>query len=134
LISTASLKADIFFLAAPEMAGREALTTEARISTNFIAAEFMRLGLKPPAGGSYFQTFPMTEARLEREATSLAARWGTVEKSFLLDVDFFHYGQSNAPARSAGPVVFAGYGATAPEYRYDDYAGIDVRGKIALVL
>jgi hypothetical protein len=134
LITTDSLKADTYFLSTPEMAGRGALSVEGRIATNYVASEFMRLGLKPAADGSYFQTFPMASFHLDREKTSLVARWGGAEKTFQFDVDFFHYGQSSKPAAVTAPVVFAGYGATAPEYGYDDFAGLDVKGKIALIL
>jgi len=134
IIRGESLKGDVFFLAATEMAGRDSLSTEGRIAANYVASEFIRLGLKPIANGTYFQEFPMTSARLDREKTSLKARWGEVEKAFQLGHDFNYVGQSNSPASVAAPVVFAGYGATAPEYGYDDYAGVEVRGKVVLVL
>ena len=134
LIDIESLKADIFFLASAEMAGRDTASREGLIATNYIAAEFMRLRLKPVANGTYFQNFPMVRARLDRERTSLVARWDGTERTFQLGNDFSWYGQSNAPATVTGSMVFAGYGATAPEYDYDDYAGIDIRGKIVVIL
>ena len=79
LISLESLKADVYFLAAPEMAGRETASVEGLIATNYIAAELMRLGLEPIDGDSYFQNFSMVRARLDREKTLLLARWGGVE-------------------------------------------------------
>lgn len=133
-ISPDSLKADVFFLAASEMAGRDTASQEGLIATNFVAAEFMRLGLEPTADGTYFQKFPMVRAGLDRERTSLSARWGGAEKTFQLGHDFNWYVQSNAPASLTGSMTFAGYGATAPEYQYDDYAGIDIRGKIVMIL
>lgn len=133
-IKAESLRADVFFLAAPEMAGRDSLSVEGRIASNYIAAELMRLGLKPPANGTYFQNFPMTSASLDRENTKLVARWGAREKTFQMGTDWNYTGQSNTPAGVTGGVVFAGYGATAPEYDYDDYAGLDVSGKVVMVL
>ena len=134
LIQLDSLKADVFFLAAAEMAGRDTASVEGLIATNYIAAEYMRLGLEPIADGTYFQKFPMVRAHLDREKTSLTARWGGVERSFQFGSDFGWYVQSNAPSTITAPLVFAGYGATAPEYDYDDYAGVDVKGKIALIM
>jgi hypothetical protein len=133
-ITQDGLKGDVFFLAADEMRGRDSLSVEGRIAANYIAAEFMRLGLKPIAAGTYFQTFPMTSASFDRERTTLVARWWGVEKTFQIGTDFNVASQSNSPGSLVGPVVFVGYGITAPEYGYDDFAGIDVRGKIALVL
>jgi hypothetical protein len=134
LIQLDSLKADVFFLAAAEMAGRETASVEGLIATNYIAAEYLRLGLKPIADGTYFQKFPMVRAYIDREKTALTARWGGVERSFQFGTDFGWYVQSNAPSTVTASLVFAGYGATAPEYDYDDYAGIDVKGKIALIM
>jgi hypothetical protein len=74
-ITANGLRGDVFFLAADEMAGRDSLSREGRIAANYIAAEFMRLGLKPIGAGTYFQNFPMTSAVLDREHTSLTARW-----------------------------------------------------------
>lgn len=133
-IELESLKADVFFLAAPELAGRDTASTGGFIAANYIAAEFMRLGLEPAASGSYFQRFPMVRAMLDRDKTSLIARWNGVEKTFQMDEDYGYYVQSNAPSKVQAPLVFAGYGVTAPEYDYDDYAGIDVQGKIVLIL
>jgi hypothetical protein len=116
------------------MAGRETASVEGLIATNFIAAELMRLGAEPLEGDSYFQTFSMVRARLDREKTLLQAHWGGVEKTFQLDSDFSWYVQTLRPMTVTAPVVFAGYGATAPEYDYDDYAGIDVSGKIAMII
>jgi hypothetical protein len=134
-IKADSLKADVFFLASDEMRGRESLSVEGRIAADYIASEFMRLGLTPIAAGSYFQNFSMTVASVDRERTALAARWGSVEKTFQLGSDFtFVAGQSNAPATLTAPAVFAGYGITAPEYGYDDFGGIDATGKVVIVL
>lgn len=138
VITADGLKGDVFFLAADEMAGRDSLSREGRIAANYIAAEFMRLGLTPVAGGTYFQNFPMTSATIDREHTQLSATWvepsGGRSKHFQIGHDFNVPGQSNAAATVDGPVVFAGYGVTAPEYGYDDFAGIDTAGAIVMVL
>ena len=65
---------------------------------------------------------------------ALVVHWGAVSKTFTYGDDFQLYGQSNSPVALTAPVVFAGYGITAPEYHYDDFDGFDVTGKIVIVL
>ncbi|HEV2386298.1 MAG TPA: M28 family peptidase [Candidatus Acidoferrales bacterium] len=135
VIREADLKADLFFLAADEMAGRNTTSPEAHIAANYIAAEFMRLGLKPVgAPGSYFQDFDMVIGNLDPARTTLTAKMGGAEKSFQLGHDFLWTRQSLRPTTACGPLVFAGYGIDAPEYGYDDFSGADLKGKIAMVL
>ena len=134
LIQLESLKADVYFLAAPEMAGRGTASQETLIAANYIAAEFMRLGLRPVAESSYFQNFPMIRANLDPDEMELTARWGNVRKTFQFGQDYGYYVQSIRPSSVTAPLVFAGYGVTAPEYDYNDYEGTDVEGKVALIL
>jgi len=138
VITASGLRGDVFFLAADDMRGRDSLSHEGRIAANYIAAEFMRLGLKPIAGGTYFQNFDMTSANVDREKTTLTASWtataGTHSKQFQLGHDFNFVGQSNSPATVTGPLLFGGYGVSAPEYGYDDFAGVDAAGAVVMVL
>lgn len=135
-----ALKGHVFFLAAPEMGGRDSLSLEARIAANYLAGFFHRFGLKPAGdGGTYFQNFPMTQAFIDRAQTRLPA---TVEygngsstvRDFVLASDFTLARQGGVDLDVTAPLVFAGYGIDAPEYGYNDYAGIDVAGKIVLIL
>ena len=140
LVTKAALESEVAFLAADEMRGRDALSPEGRIAASYIAAEFMRLGLEPvarpsaPGLAGYFQDFTMTAAPFDTERSALTLHRGATAKTFTYGQDFTFYGQSNAPVTLTGPVVFAGYGITAPEYGYDDLAGIDMTGRVALVL
>jgi len=69
-----ALKGHVYFLSAPEMGGRDSLSLEGRIAANYIAGFFYRLGLKTVGdGGSYFQTFPMSESAIDRAQTRLRA-------------------------------------------------------------
>ena len=129
------LKAHVFFLAADEMQGRNSLSAEGRIAANYIAAYFMKLGLKPIGDrGSYFQNFNMTKAWLDSANTQLKLKAGGAEKTYQFGHDFNYSRESNSPAEITAPVVFLGYGVNAPEYGYNDFASLDVRGKIAVVL
>jgi PA domain-containing protein len=134
-ITQADIKAHMFFLASDAMAGRDAASPEAQITADYIAAEFMCIGLKPIGdGGSYFQNFDMVIGPLDRENTSLQAKVGGSKKTYHLGHDFIYARQSVNPTSVTSPIVFAGYGVNAPEYGYNDFAGIDVRGKIVMAL
>ena len=136
-ISQNGLKADVSFLAAPEMAGRKAASRESRIAANYIASEFLRLGLKPIAeDGSYFQNFDLTQAAQDDAHTALTVRQGNVEKNYQLghDFDLTWITQTTNPTSVTAPLVFLGHGIHAPEYGYDEFANIDLKGKIVIIL
>src|SRR6266545_2701621 len=124
---------DVRFLASPEMKGRATGSPELEKAAAFIAARFKDFGLRPIDGSSYFQAFEVTtNARLgdgNRFTISLNG-----EKTSLRPQDDFIPFNFSAAGKLSGPVVFAGYGITAPEYAYDDYTGLDVKGKLVLVL
>ncbi len=134
-----SLKGHIFFLASDEMGGRDSLSPEGRIAAGYIAGFFHRAGLKPVGDrGTYFQNFPMSAARIDRDQTYLRATIGkdgsSATRDFVMGPDFTLGRQGNIDAAVRAPLVFAGYGITAPEYGYDDFKGVDVRGKVVMVL
>ena len=134
-ISTEDIKAQMFFLAADEMAGRDATSPEGRIAANYIASEFMSMGLKPVGDAeTYFQNFDMTIGPMDPAETSLKVKIGPSEKTYALGHDFMWTRQSAHPTQVSAPLVFAGYGINAPEYGYNDFSGIDVRGKVVMVL
>ncbi len=134
LIREQDIRSDIFFLASDAMAGRNSTSHEDRIATDYIASEFMRLGLKPVGDNStFFQQMEIVTGDLDREHTSLRTTINGTEKTFPLGSDVQFVRQSIRNASGCGPVVFAGYGIDAPEYGYNDFAGIDVKGKVAVV-
>jgi hypothetical protein len=120
-------------LAAPEMDGRRAGTPGADRAAAHVAAEFQRAGLAPGGeAGSYFQSLDVpTGIRLG--APNTMALVGPGGRALALAGDFVPLAVS-ADGRVEGPVVFAGYGITAPDLGYDDYAGLDVRGAVVVVL
>ena len=123
---------DIKFLASQDMKGRATGTPELEKAAAYIAADFRSFGLQPIDGKSYYQAFSVTtHARLGKDnrfAYTIAGK--RVKLNFPEDFIPFNF---SARAKMSGPVVFAGYGITAPEYNYDDYAGVDVTGKIVLI-
>jgi len=137
LIQAENLKARMQFLANTDLRGRGAGSPEARIAADYIASEFMRLGLKPVGdSNSYFQNFDTVRAWLDEAHTSLTVKTGTGEKTLMFGPDFNSSWnpQTSDPSTVSASVVFAGYGIKAPEYGYDDLAGIDLHGKIAVIL
>ena len=133
-VQPADLKADLYFLASDDLAGRNATSLEDHIATDYIAAEFMRLGLTPVGdSGTYFQKMHIITGDLDREHTTLTAKVGSVDSNYTLGRDFWWTRQSLRPTKACGPVAFAGYGIDAPEFAYNDFAGVDLKGKIVIV-
>ena len=124
---------DVKFLASPELKGRATGSPELEKAADFIARKFREFGLKPVDGKSYLQAFRVTtDARLGKQN-----RFDFVERGHTTVLrcpeDFVPFNYSSSTKLNGG-VVFAGYGITAPEYHYDDYAGVDVKGKLVIVL
>jgi peptidase M28-like protein len=135
-----ALKGHIFFLASDAMAGRDSMSHEGRIAAEYIAGFFYRAGLKPVGDdNTFFQNFPMVDAHIDRERTRLAAHvvsksGGNLDRDYLNGPDYTLPRQGNVEVTVSGPLVFAGYGITAPEYDYDDFKGVDVAGKVIMIL
>src|ERR1700733_11094194 len=123
----------IKYLASPEMRGRESGSPELEKAAQYIAAQFKADGLKPVDGKSYLQAFEVTTSAKPGKGNRLDYSLAGEQQSLQYNKDFVPFSFSAHGKASAG-VVFAGYGITAPEYNYDDYAGVDVKGKFVLVL
>jgi len=126
-----NLRADLTFLASDALEGRMSLQRGSEVAINFIAAEFAKAGLKPLAGDSYLQPVELIEYRADQRAMSVKLVRGGDEQRYESPKDFI--GSFPLETTVSAPVVFAGYGVTAPEFGYDDYAKIDAKGKIVLV-
>jgi len=137
-ITADALKGHIYFLASDEMAGRDSLSPEGRIAAQYIAGFYHRAGLTAVGDNkTYFQNFPMTSGHIDRERTYLRTVTGkdaTATRDFAMGADFTLGRQGNVDAAARAGLVFAGYGIAAPEYGYDDFKGVDVRGKVVMVL
>ena len=129
------LRADLFFLAGDSMRGRLTDTEENRASADFIRSRFERMGLKGAGpNGSYFQSYNLMTATLGQPSMNgmeIAAADGLV-RQLTVGQEFYPH-RFSATGTVSGPVVFAGFGISAPHLQYDDYSG-DVKGKIVLVL
>ncbi|MBO0860885.1 MAG: M28 family peptidase [Chloracidobacterium sp.] len=126
-----NLRADLTFLASDALEGRMSLQRGSEVAINFIAAEFDRAGLKPLTGDSYLQPVELIEYRADPRAMGLKLMRGGHEESYESPRDFI--GGFPIEMTVSAPVVFAGYGVTAPEFGYDDYKDLDAKGKIVLI-
>ncbi|WP_201985923.1 M28 family metallopeptidase [Hymenobacter rubidus] len=134
-ITPALIAQHIKVLASDEYQGRRPFTVGEEKATAYLASEFKKLGLKPGPNGSYFQAVPLVE--IAGKPDSIATVTGN-GKSLQLKYrdDFMFLTEQEKPVIDIrnSPLVFAGYGVTAPEYGWDDYAGLDVKGKTVVVL
>jgi hypothetical protein len=123
-IRQADMKADLTFLASDGMAGRLTDTPQNALAAEWVASRFERLGMKPVGDrNSYFQAYNLVTAGL-----------GTGNRSSLGQLGTDWYPTRFSPtANASGELVFAGYGISSPERRYDDYNDT-VKGKIVIVL
>jgi hypothetical protein len=126
---------DVQVLAAPNMQGRGAGTRGLERAGDYLAAQYKKLGLEPAGdGGTYFQSFTVTTGARLRKGNRLCLEGakGACAPAKVFD-DYLPFSFSSS-GEIAGPVVFAGYGITAPEFGYDDYAHLEVNDKVVLVL
>ncbi|MFN7980066.1 MAG: M28 family peptidase, partial [Vicinamibacterales bacterium] len=131
-IRQSELRADLFFLASDAMRGRLTDTVENLATADYIRSRFERAGLAPAGGGSYFQNYLLMTATLG-EGNRLDVVTGDAAARHLEHGQEFYPQRFSASGTVSAPVVFAGFGITAPKLGYDDYAG-DVKGKVVLVL
>jgi Zn-dependent M28 family amino/carboxypeptidase len=130
-ISAAEYERHIVTLSSDEFEGRKPGTAGERKTVDYLVAEFKKLGLAPGNGDSYLQQVPIVEITAGSDATlSLGA--ATLEYG----KDVVMWTKRIVPEISIAdsPLVFVGHGVVAPEYGWNDYAGVDMRGKTAVIL
>jgi hypothetical protein len=128
------LRRDVEFLASDECEGRGPTTKGLEKAADYIAAEFKRAGLKPGGvDGTWFQPFPYPANLLDEPARLTLKGPKGQEIELKQGFQFQPMGLGKAGKLTA-PVVFAGYGLTSAEAKYDDYDGLDVADKVVIVL
>ncbi|MCH8010363.1 MAG: M28 family peptidase [Candidatus Marinimicrobia bacterium] len=138
-ISQNDLRAHITFLSSDPLEGRETGEKGLQIAAEYIASQFRRLGLTSlNPDGSYFQKYELLKIKFKSDPQfSLIYQEGssTVKEIFSYREDYFSSSRGIVNGLEVkAPLVFAGYGITAPEYEYDDYANVDVASKIVLII
>jgi Zn-dependent M28 family amino/carboxypeptidase len=126
------LRAHLEFLADDALEGRAPGTRGGKIAAKYIATQFERIGLEPAGdSGTYFQRVPIIALAPE----PILAVAGAPAPPLAWKKDFVMWSMRNdSLVRVQGDVVFAGYGIVAPEFGWNDYAGLDAKGKIVVVL
>jgi len=129
------LQSDVDYLASDELEGRGVRTQGLELAAEHIAKSFIQSGLVADHYGGPFHEFRLysSNRRISVEAAEIASPELPKGQSLVKGKDFTSLSSSREGSLSA-PLVFAGYGITAPEAGYDDYAAIDVTGKAVLVL
>jgi Zn-dependent M28 family amino/carboxypeptidase len=135
VITAPMLHGHTAFLADDLLEGRAPASRGGDLAAKYIAAQFARLGLEPIGpDASYFQNVPMVGRTITTPA-DLRVGKGDEALSFKYLDDFVPTTDSERQmATVEGELVFVGYGIVAPEYRWDDFKGVDVKGKILLGL
>jgi Zn-dependent M28 family amino/carboxypeptidase len=136
-IDSEKIRAHVRFLSLDLLEGRGPGTRGAELAAEYIATQFALNGLQPAGdSGTYFQSVPLFAVHTLEEKTNFAfvptdgRQIDLAYGSEIVSKD--ETGQTSAEIDA--PIVFVGYGIHAPEYSWDDYAGVDLKGKIALVI
>ena len=125
------LRANLEFLADDALEGRAPGTRGGRTAARFIASQFDRLGLEPAGdSGSWYQRVPIIALT---PSPTLTATGGAASLEWKKDYVMWSM-RNDSLVQTRGDVVFAGYGIVAPELGWNDYAGLDAKGKIVVVL
>ncbi|MXV38088.1 M28 family peptidase [Flavobacteriaceae bacterium Ap0902] len=131
----AFLENNIKTLASDDFMGREPFTEGEELTVDFLAKVYQEIGLKPVFGDSYFQEVPCVSVVYDTDdEINLETQGGTI--ALKKDVDYIAQTPhlQEKVSLDDSELVFAGYGIVAPEYGWNDYEGLDVKGKTVLVL
>ena len=122
------------FLSSDLLEGRAPATRGGSLAAEYVAAQLRIFGVEPGVNGSYFQRVPIDVVTATR-ATIRATASGRASATFRYPEDVVVWaGSATDSSVARGELVFVGYGSTAPEYRWNDFKDVDVRGKILLIL
>ena len=133
-ITAAEIDGHLRFLSSDLLEGRAPGTRGGRITAEYIASELRAYGVEPGVNGSYFQPVPI-DVLTTQPGSARASVSGKATATLRQGEDVVLSAGSAVPQSTAhGELVFVGYGAVAPEYKWDDYKGTDLKGKIMLVL
>jgi len=138
--AAADIKADMAYLASDKLKGREAGTPEYDMAARYVADRMKLIGLVPKGGsdnpgGGYFQHVPLLAYRATDPGSMVLHDKNGHVVPLVFGADYVVSGYGQSPnLKMDAPLVFVGYGLIAPEHGRDDYAGLDVRGKIVVAL
>lgn len=135
VITADGVMSHIKVLASDEYEGRGPGTHGEDLSINYIADQFKKIGLQPGnTDGTYFQKVPLVGISTQQDATMDVKASGRDMKLHFTDDFVARTVRVTEKTGFDADMVFVGYGVVAPEYGWDDYKGVDVRGKVLLML
>jgi hypothetical protein len=131
-----AIRADMRFLSDDLLEGRGTATRGHEIAAKFMAAQLEGLGLQPAGdAGTYFQEVPLRSVKPDESKSAFALTRAGKDEALAFRTDYILGADPSRPDVTVeAPVVFVGYGVTAPEQGYDDYKQIDAKGKIVAFL
>jgi Zn-dependent M28 family amino/carboxypeptidase len=136
-IDAEKIRAHVRFLSLDLLEGRGPGTRGAELASEYIATQFALDGVEPAGdNGTYFQRVPLYAIHTIEDKTSFAfVPAGGQPVDLTYGTEIVAKDQTGQPVADIdAPIVFVGYGIRAPEYNWDDYAGVDVKGKVVLVI
>jgi Zn-dependent M28 family amino/carboxypeptidase len=136
-IDPEKIRAHVRFLSLDLLEGRGPGTRGDALAAEYIATQFALAGLEPAGeNGTYFQRVPLVAVHTVEDKTKFSlVSAGGAPINLAYGTEIVSKDQTGQPnAEIDAPIVFVGYGIRAPEYNWDDYAGVDLKGKIALVI
>jgi len=135
VINETKLEQHILKLASDEFMGRQPFTEGEEKTINYIKSEFEKIGLEGGNNGNYFQKVPMVEiTSIPPEVLEINIGDEKLSLSFPGEYVASTVRITDNVSVENADLVFAGYGIVAPEYNWNDYKGLDVKGKIVIVL
>ncbi|HEX6966079.1 MAG TPA: M28 family peptidase [Gemmatimonadaceae bacterium] len=133
-ITAPEIDGDLSFLASDLLEGRAPATRGGRLASLYIASQLRSAGVEPGVDGSYFQPVPIDVVAADTSTIRVTASGRATTSLHFPDQVVIWPGSATSTSAVRGELVFVGYGITAPEYRWDDFKGEDLRGKVLLVL
>ena len=135
-LSEAAFRRRVAEISDDKYEGRAPTTPGGIAASQWVADEMARIGLKPAVNGSYFERVPLVESKLDTKASDFHFTVGGKPFAIPFGSDEIFWTKRVDPKLKFdnSDVVFVGYGIVAPEYGWDDYDGLDVKGKTVVML
>jgi len=121
-------------LAADDMEGRETGSEGLRKAEAYIVEQITNAGLEPAGVNGFYQPVKLVSRQIDESASSLALVRNGKEEPLVLGQDAMFSTRVDLAPEVDAPLVFAGYGLRVPEKDYDDFAGLDLKGKVAVII
>ncbi|MEP7085941.1 MAG: peptidase M28, partial [Gemmatimonadota bacterium] len=122
-ITAAQIDGDLRFLSSDLLEGRAPATRADKLTTEYIADQLRSAGVEPGVNGSYFQTVPIDVVKADPASIRVSATGKSTMTLKSPDDVVVFAGSAVETSKASGELVYVGYGASAPEYKWDDYKG-----------